>query len=840
MIKSSDLWAKTEPFENVESHLLKTGLVCQVALQYSTLKHIWNILKSNITFENETNLLNFISYIVAMHDIGKVSPFFQEKDERMAELLEAEELSQEYSGIFQHECQSNYYMYDIFKKRGIDKKYISKYSKVVGLHHERIFNKGKSIALDSDIEDFWLDCVNEIEEFVYSYFPFNSQSIGYIHNQDVFFNILQGLIIICDWIASSEEFNLYSVEDIIKNNQIIVDILKKYGLGIQKVNWIDINYSSLLNVPLDALKLRPIQEWTQDYFKNNSYDFMIVEAGTGEGKSSVGLYSAMQNMNIEDGFYFALPMKSMVNSKYRELEEIFKPFNMPITLLHGSRDLVEGVSNEYSYIENETNKNIAVSSFLTSSTRRGLLNKYIIGTIDQLLFSVLSNRYSILRLIGLVGKTIILDEIHTYDAYTSSLICVLLQWCKALNIKIILMSATLTKNVKEKYLNSYLGTNIELKSIDYPLVTVCKKNKVMEIPIQGSEKNKSINLKYFDCIDDINRQYDLIKELYDKNTNIIVYKNTVNSAQELYKVCKNNGIENILLCHSRFTVEDRAKIEKKVLQLFGKNSSNRPDKFVIISTQVLEASMDIDLDMGFSDIAPIDILFQRMGRVCRFNLVGNNRNMFYIFGSKNKKFGVSSLIYPEIFLYNTENYLSNKDNIELPAELRNSIETVYKDIDFSNDEILKLFIEYRTKEGIKESQGKVVAILPPNETEYTKMVKDYLILDEDKHQNYVGASTRIFSPSFTVLLIDKKELIRYNIDKITKREYQELMKKTVSLSANYISFAPQKGYTKLYKGKKWLKNIFIMEMQDNEYLVDSEKLQGYRYSKELGLEYIRE
>lgn len=187
MLKSSDLWAKTEPFESVSSHLIKTGMVCKVALQYSTLKHLWTILKSNIKFENETDLLNFISYFVAMHDIGKVSPFFQEKDERMAELLEAEELNQEYSGIFQHECQSDYYMYDILNKRGIDKKYISKYSKVVGLHHERIFNKGKSIALDSDIEDFWLDCVNEIEEFVYSYFPFNSQSIGYIHNQDVFF-----------------------------------------------------------------------------------------------------------------------------------------------------------------------------------------------------------------------------------------------------------------------------------------------------------------------------------------------------------------------------------------------------------------------------------------------------------------------------------------------------------------------------------------------------------------------------------------------------------------------------------------------------------------------------
>ena len=612
MIKSSDLWAKTEPFESVETHLLRTGLICKIALESSSLKHMWRVLKDNIEYKDETNLLNFISYIVAMHDIGKVSPFFQEKEDKMRDLLIEEELNQEYSGVFQHECQSDYYMFDIFEKRGVSSDLIKDLSGVVGLHHERIYyKKGKAIALDMDIENCWMKFVNEIENSIYNYFTFDFHLIKRVKNKDVFFNILQGIIVICDWISSSKKFSSLNIDEIITNPQKIIELLKFYGLGIQKVNWNSIDYSKLLNVQERDFKLRPIQLWTEEYFKSNNFDFMLIEAGTGEGKSSVAFYSAFQNMNVEDGFYLALPMKSMVNSKYFEYSELFKPFNIPITLLHGSRDLIDGVENEYNYIENETNQNVEVNNFLMDNTRKGLLNKYIIGTIDQLLYSVLPNRYSILRLIGLVGKTIILDEVHVYDAYTGHLISILLQWCRALNIKVILMSATLTKALKEKYLKAYMGKEVKINSSAYPLVIVNKNEVVNEYEINGSEKIKSVNLKLFDILDDIESQYQEIKKIYDDNTNIIVYKNTVNTAQELYKRCKKGGIENIILCHSRYTVQDRIDIENKILEMFGKDTSKRPLKYVVISTQVLEAAMDIDLDFGFSDIVPIDVLIQR-------------------------------------------------------------------------------------------------------------------------------------------------------------------------------------------------------------------------------------
>lgn len=829
MIKIEELWAKTEPFESIESHLLKTGLVCSVAINESSLQLVYNVLKENIEYINEQEFQNFLCYIVAMHDIGKASPFFQMKNTEMADRLELEGLNQDYSGIFQHECQSEYYMSDILRNKGFDRKFVEYTAKVIGLHHERHSkNQGIAISLSPKVEIFWRNAVEELEKNIFNTYIFNSKNIVNIKNYDVFFNFLQGLIIICDWVASS--LSKYYLKDLDKIK--ILDILKKYGFINSKVNWKvnwkEIGYLEYLRCQKEDLQLRPIQKWTEDFLKSNNFDFLIIEAGTGEGKSSVGFYSAFQEMKMEDGFYLALPTKTMVNSKYLELERILKPYNVHLTLLHGDRTLVEGVENNYKYIE-ENNNIVDVSDFLITETRRGLLNKYLIGTIDQLLFSVLPNRYSILRLIGLAGKTLILDEIHAYDAYTSSLISVLLTWCRALNIKVILMSATLTKGLKEQYLKSYIGKTVDLNEQSYPLITLVDVEDIKEIAIK-QDKSRNIHLECKNILSNLEEQCDNIKEYYNMGSNIVVYKNTVSEAQELYKLCKKEGIKNILLCHSRFKLEDRGRIENEILKYFGKDFRNRPQQFLVIATQVLEAALDIDFDIGFSDIAPIDIIFQRMGRVCRFNIEVGNRNKFFLFTSENNKYGVSKLVYPELFLRNTEKYCVDRNIINIPLNFREGIETVYRDIDFEDPKILELFIQNQTEKNIKQSMGINNAISSPNSKRYTKFKISNLLMDETDNK---AKSTRLFLPSYNVLLLNDGEEKNYNFFDLSLEKYRELMKKVVNINAKYIS------PNICDYGVGRLKNILIMYMKDNEYNSNG-KVKCYRYSKEIGLEYIIE
>lgn len=822
MIGIKELWAKTEPFESIESHLLKTGLVCSVSIKESSLKLIYNVLKENIEYINEQEFQNFLCYVVAMHDIGKVSPFFQMKNTEMADRLESEGLNQDYSRVFQHECQSEYYMSNILRNKGFDRKFVEYTAKVVGLHHERHYTKkGQAVSLSSKVEIFWMNAVEELEKRIFNTYIFDSKNIVNIKNYDVFFNFLQGLIIICDWVASS--LSKYCLEDLDKIK--ILDILKKYGFINSKVNWKEIGYLEYLGCSKENLQLRPIQKWTEEYLKYNNFDFLIIEAGTGEGKSSVGFYSAFQKMKMEAGFYLALPTKTMVNSKYLELEKILKPYNVHLTLLHGNRTLVEGVENTYKYIDG--NNIVDVSDFLVAETRRGLLNKYLIGTIDQLLFSVLPNRYSILRLIGLAGKTLILDEVHAYDAYTSSLISVLLTWCKALNIKVILMSATLTRGLKEQYLKAYIGKTVDLNEQSYPLVTLVDTEDIKEIVIE-QDKSRNISLECKNILLNLEEQCANIKGYYNMGSNIVVYKNTVSEAQELYKLCKKEGIKNILLCHSRFKLEDRGRIENEILKFFGKNIINRPQQFLVITTQVLEASLDIDFDIGFSDVAPIDIIFQRMGRVCRFNIDGKIRNKFFLFTSNNNKFGVSKIIYPELFLRNTEKYCINKNMINIPIDFRTGIEIVYKDIDFEDPKILELFIQNQTESNIKQSMGINNAISSPNSKRYTKFKLSNLLMDETDNK---AKSTRLFLPSYNVLLLNNGEENNYNFSDLSLDKYRELMKKVVNINAKYIS-----PYICGYGGGR-LKNILIMYMKDNEFYSNG-KVKCYRYSSEIGLEYI--
>ena len=112
-ITKDDLWAKLEPFESVESHLLRTGLVCKVACTKTSLKSVFKVLQENTFGIDDENLLNFVCYIIAMHDIGKVHPSFQEKDKDFCNKLKEENLYNPIIDNFRHEAQSQEYIYNL-------------------------------------------------------------------------------------------------------------------------------------------------------------------------------------------------------------------------------------------------------------------------------------------------------------------------------------------------------------------------------------------------------------------------------------------------------------------------------------------------------------------------------------------------------------------------------------------------------------------------------------------------------------------------------------------------------------------------------------------------------
>lgn len=835
-ITIDDLWAKTEPFESVESHLRRTGLVCKIALTDSSLVSIWDILRDNCDGIDDENLLNFICYLVAMHDIGKVSPSFQGKDKKQ-KLKLGELYKSSHCSNFRHELQSRNYLYDILLEKGLDDNLAESFSYCVGMHHYKFTSKYNEEDINSKVQSVWNEFVKKIEKNVYFRFPFYLNECFSIKNHDVFFHFLLGILILSDWLASNDSFSSYKIDEVESDLSIYYKLMIYHGFGKKSIDKNLYDYKALLNNHNTIL--RPFQKWSTEFFNSgNNFDLMIIEAGTGEGKTSVGLYSALQVMSKTDGFYLALPMKVMVESKYRELKGIFGTNGAHLTLLHGSRQLIDDLDDSETYIDlqNESEA-VNVSNYLFSDSRRGLFNKYVVGTIDQLLFAVLPTKFSLLRLIGLSGKVLILDEIHSYDSYTNQLICRLLSWCKALNIKVILMSATIQKSLKYEFIKSYLGSSVSLMNSGYPLITVINNNELKEIDIESSEKKKKINLELLDVLMDIDKQCDKILESYNENNNIVVFKNTVKESQYVYDKLVELGVnkDDLLLCHSNMTIEDRSLKENNVIKLFGKNTKNRPSKFIVICTQVFEASIDIDFDVSFSDLAPIDILIQRWGRECRFDLYSKStqRGKYYVFIDTTSDFGVSKFIYYEVFLSSTQTFLRKKTNLLLPDELRQSIESVYTFTDFTKE-----YFDWVNSEKMKKNKGLISTIEVPDKDCFTPVKHEYTFFDED---NCYDLSTRMFNSQKRVILIDINELKCYNLNDINFDTFKKLMKKSLLINGNKFSLKTKKGYEYIIDGNtlnsKYLKNIYIIPMLNNVY--ECEDI-TYIYSVEKGLEIKKE
>lgn len=810
MLDKSKVWAKLNPFESLDSHMIKAGRVCKVLITRSSLRYAFDSLKSFVhTNMKDEEFINFISYVVALHDIGKATPFFQSKDDDTKIMLDALGLNQYY--IYprvRHEYYSRKYFENYLGSlhMNVEPGVVSDIALMLGYHHYKEYNKYVEIEDSS-----WIDFIKVIEQSIYDEFKFNTVEIFDVTNKSAFYNIFLGLLIISDWIASGNEISSLNMDDF-KEDVDVYSYIASYGFRDFAFDFKSIDYKLLLNEKI--LKFRPLQNWTLCYNRYNKTKFMLIEAGTGEGKTSVAFYSAFQMMNETEGFYYALPMEVMVNSKYEELCRILKDKGVNINLLHRNRCLVDGANEVYKYYDNFIDDDIEVSDFLTSSSKQGLLSKYIVGTIDQLLYGVLHCKFNALRLLGLLNKTIILDEIHAYDTYTGELICKLLELCRVYGIKVIMLSATLSSSLKNKYISAYLGESVTVKSFGYPLITtVTDDNSITEHTVNGSELHKQIDLIKTDILSDIESQGRMISELYHNDGGcIIVYKNTVKEAQQLYGLLKDN-VDNLILCHSRFKLKDRKNKEDVILKLFGKDCSNRPDRYVVIATQVLEACLDLNFDVCFSDIAPIDILAQRLGRVHRFELANNYKKngTIYLFTSANSDYGLSSEIYADILLLQTDKYLSMKSELKLPDMLREALEFIYTS-DILDSSINVFNALYRQR--FKDSQARMLA---------SSSLIDFNSSKFKLELNAGNVSTRM-NESETLILLDDKDRQKYNLMHLDDSTYKEMMFNSFNCSyrylpesAKYIESGRLKGkyvvymdgidYSHVSSNKKYLYNI---------------------------------
>lgn len=370
-------------------------------------------------------------------------------------------------------------------------------------------------------------------------------------------------------------------------------------------------------VPVSA---RPLQRLADTLLaRGQGASLLLVEAPMGEGKTELAFLASLRLQAREQhrGLYLALPTQATGSAIFERALQFLRAFagNAPldIQLAHGGAAMNETVTRLRD-IWGASRDEAVVSAAWFAQKRRGLLSPYAVGTVDQGLFGVMNVKHHFVRLWGLANKVVVLDEVHAYDAYTSSLIETLLRWLKALGCSVILMSATLPEAKRVALLRAW-GIGSPVPDYPYPRVMLADAQGVRgdtftprrQAPIAVSGLDESL-----DRIASL-----ALAAVRDGGCGAVIV-NTVDRAQQLYRrLADQLPIGTVLqIFHARFPADERQAIEQAVLATFGAKGQ-RPARALLLATQVAEQSLDIDFDFLISDLAPVDLLLQRAGRLHR-------------------------------------------------------------------------------------------------------------------------------------------------------------------------------------------------------------------------------
>jgi CRISPR-associated endonuclease/helicase Cas3 len=444
--------------------------------------------------------------------------------------------------------------------------------------------------------------------------------------------------------------------------------------------------------------------------------------------------------------------------------------------------------------------------------KRAFLAPFGVGTVDQALLSVLQTRHYFVRLFGLGQKTIILDEVHAYDTYMTTLLDELIAWLRALGSTVVVLSATLPQNTRKALVKAYGGDPQFLKAAGYPRITWVTGQEVHEVEMPASRR---IDLHLWRIIDDLDKLVEQLREVVGGGGCIAIVCNTVKRAQNTYEAIKKAGTmkpPELMLLHSRYPFEEREEREKAILQAFGKGGE-RPKQAILVATQIIEQSLDVDFDLMVTDLAPADLVIQRAGRVHRHN---NHRpgtmakpalwiRMPETDEKGKPKLGDSVYIYDEHTLLLS--YLSLKDRniISMPEDIPGIIEEVYGERKKSfPSPAFEQAVDATKKpmeKTMKDSQSKALSnVIPSPATELSAFFGQSKELEEDDPEVHCSlqALTRLVEPSVQVVClsgVDGRVLLRQdgrsqiNVEQVPEGEMvTELLRRSVPVTDKRVVF----------------------------------------------------
>ncbi len=627
----------------------------------------------------------WIAFWVGAHDLGKVSPVFQRKvnDAIPALRVAGFQFAATVDDSIPHgEVSAVELLRLLNSEHGLPKSVARQVAHAVGGHHGRFIAAGRATKLgkrldsgfDDELDDIgggrWADARRDVLRVLASVanLPNGGQWDGIeTHPSTNWLLTLAGLTTVADWMGSMTEFFEMAgpIEDL---SEYIPLSRQRAEQVVREVGWSGWQAPKVARSPemlfpiVRQYGMRPLQVAVEEIKPTlRQPSLVLIEAPMGEGKTEAAM-SLAEHWSVtlqQRGCYFALPTMATSNQMFGRVREFLEQRyedsddRVNLLLLHGRASLSDALQELVAAAKHpqgisddgERARGDVVASEWFTYRKRGLLAPFGVGTVDQLLMAVLPVKHVFVRLFGLAQKTVIIDEVHAYDAYMSVLLEHLLCWLRSLGTSVVLLSATLPKSRREALLAAYRGRHednassrtressdrsltasaTEARATSYPRLSWL--NERGEVQTRGFNASKRITLRVVLQPHDVAEWGPALRAALEHGGCAAVICNTVTRAQDVFRELRSlfEGGE-LDLFHARFPFEEREERERRTLAQFGRpknlDPSLRPRR-VLVATQVIEQSLDIDFDLMVSELAPVDLVLQRSGRLHRHERIGD-------------------------------------------------------------------------------------------------------------------------------------------------------------------------------------------------------------------------
>lgn len=646
-----------------------------------------------------------VQWLAGIHDIGKATPAFSQQvgelDDCMHEAgLRHEHIDDRERRRVPHALAGHLILRSwLMDEHGWECMTANALASVVGAHHGIPPTKA---ALTSELSgrmhllggEAWTVAQRELLDLVTTRTGAGHLLPGWarLRWSQPFLVVVSGLVIVADWIASTEAyFPLLPFDD--DGARLLTPDAHalRVAVGLSRLEipapWrprddgadADSLLSSRFSLP-DGVRATAAQSAALKAAREMDLPGMlIVEESTGSGKTEAALMAAevLAARTGRAGVLFALPTQATTDAMFSRtlswLEDIEKayatkgaPSNFAVQLLHGRarpnqearalrrrgyeiRNRLLGAlggecdtlpaPTQVGWDEEETRAgrvlgtvsrrraDLAILSWF-SGRKKAMLADFVVTTVDHLLFGAMRSPHLAMRHLGLSRKVVIVDEVHSYSTYMNVYLDRALTWLASYGVPVVLLSATLSESRCATLVDAY-RRGLRLASGEkfsrrpapqalhtpFPCLVTAGRERTEVIPTPASGRRNRMRVKRLTK----NTLVPLLTESLADGGCALVVRNTVQRAQETYELLREEFGEDVSLNHSRFTIHDRLAKDHNLLRRFGppRRDPERPNRAIVVATQVVEQSLDVDFDLLVTDLAPIDLILQRMGRLHR-------------------------------------------------------------------------------------------------------------------------------------------------------------------------------------------------------------------------------